>query len=79
MSELSLDNAILNNCKYWGPRYSLGLLLDEVDKAHSLGIKVLSWTLNDKNLISDYLINGKFDGFISDYPAYVVYDFYTLF
>jgi glycerophosphoryl diester phosphodiesterase len=79
MSELSLDNAILHNCKYWGPRYSLGLLLDEVDKAHSLGIKVLSWTLNDKNLISDYLINGKFDGFISDYPAYVVYDFYTLF
>jgi hypothetical protein len=25
------------------------------------------------------LINGKFDGFISDFPAYVVYDFYTLF
>jgi glycerophosphoryl diester phosphodiesterase len=79
MSELGLDDAILHNCKYWGPRYSLGLLLNEVDKAHSLGIKVLSWTLNDKNLISDYLINGKFDGFISDYPAYVVYDFYTFF
>jgi glycerophosphoryl diester phosphodiesterase len=79
ISELGLDDAILHKCKYWGPRYSLGLLLDDVDKAHRLGMKVLSWTLNDKKLISDYLVNGKFDGFISDYPAYVVYDFYTLF
>jgi glycerophosphoryl diester phosphodiesterase len=79
MSELGLDDAILHNCIYWGPRYSQGLLLDEVDKAHSLGMKVLSWTLNDKNLILDYLVKGKFDGFISDYPSYVIYDFYTLF
>jgi len=53
-------------------------LLDQVAKAHSLGIKVLTWTLDDKNLIEDYLQNGKFDGFITDFPAYVVYDFYTL-
>ena len=79
ISELGLDDAILHHSKYWGPRYSLGLLLDDVEKAHRLGIKVLSWTLNDKKLISDYLINGKFDGFITDYPAYVVYDYYTLF
>jgi glycerophosphoryl diester phosphodiesterase len=79
MSELSLDDAIRHKCKYWGPRYSLGLLIDEVAKAHSLGIKVISWTLNDQNLIMDYMVNGKFDGFISDYPAYVVYDYYKLF
>ena len=76
--ELSLDDAINNNCQFWGPRYTLGLLLDQVAKAHSLGIKVLTWTLDDKNLIEDYLQNGKFDGFITDFPAYVVYDFYTL-
>jgi len=79
MSEISLEDAILHKCAFWAPRYSLGLLSDEVDQAHSLGIKVLSWTLNDKELISNYLVNGKFDGFISDYPAYVVYDFYTMF
>jgi glycerophosphoryl diester phosphodiesterase len=79
LCEVSLDDAIQYNCKYWGPRYSLGLLPDDVARAHNLGIKVLSWTLNDKNLIYDYLVNGHFDGFISDYPAYVVYDFYTLY
>jgi glycerophosphoryl diester phosphodiesterase len=78
MCELSLQDAIDNNCKYFGPRYTLGLLLDDVNKGHTLGIKSYSWTLNDKTTILSYLQNGKFDGFISDYPAYVVYDYYAL-
>ncbi|HEX4851900.1 MAG TPA: glycerophosphodiester phosphodiesterase family protein, partial [Puia sp.] len=77
--ETSLDDVIQNHCQYWGPRYSLGLLTDDVAKAHSLGIKVLSWTLNDESLIQDYLSHGNFDGFITDYPSYVVYNFYTMF
>jgi glycerophosphoryl diester phosphodiesterase len=79
MCEQSLQDVIDNQSEYWGPRFSEGLLLDDVSKAHSMGISVISWTLNDANLILNYLQNGKFDGFISDYPAYVVYDFYTLF
>ena len=79
LAEQTLDIALQNGCQFFGPRYSQGLLLDDVEKAHSNGIKVISWTLNGKNLVSDYLKNGKFDGFISDYPAYVVYDFYTIF
>jgi len=79
MCELSLQDAIDNKCQYYSPRYTQGLVLDDVNKAHGLGMKVLSWTLNDKTIIQNYLVNGKFDGFISDYPAYVVYDFYTLY
>jgi glycerophosphoryl diester phosphodiesterase len=79
MCELTLQDVIDNNCQYWGPRYTEGLFLDQVEKAHNMGIKVYSWTLNDKNLIVNYLKNGKFDGFISDYPAYVVYNYYTMF
>lgn len=79
LCEQSLDLALQNGSKYFGPRYSEGLLLDDVARAHANGIKVISWTLNDKNLIRNYLVNGKFDGFITDYPAYVIYDYYTLF
>jgi glycerophosphoryl diester phosphodiesterase len=79
MCELSLQDAIDNKCQYFGPRFSLGLLLDDVEKGHSLGIKSFSWTINDKTTILDYMKNGKFDGFISDYPAYVVYDYYALY
>ena len=77
MCELTLQDVIDNGCTRWGPRYSRGLMLDDVAQAHAQGIKVVSWTLNDKGLIKNYIENGQFDGFISDYPAYVVYDFYT--
>ncbi len=79
LCEQSVDLAIENGSMFYGPRFTEGLVLDAVKKAHSNGIKVISWTLNDKALIKNYLQNGQFDGFISDYPAYVVYDFYTLF
>jgi glycerophosphoryl diester phosphodiesterase len=78
MCELTLQDVIDNGCTRWGPRYSRGLLLSDVAHAHSLGIRVISWTLNNKNLITNYIQNGQFDGFISDYPCYVVYDFYTM-
>ena len=79
MCELSLQQAIDLGCKYFGPRFTLGLLEEDINTAHSLGMKVFCWTMNDKNLIRDYLRNGKFDGFLTDYPAYAVYDYYTMY
>lgn len=79
LCELSLQDAIDNYCKFFGPRFTLGLLLDDVSKAHSLGIKVISWTVTDKATTLDYLKNGKFDGFLSDNTAYAVYDYYALY
>jgi glycerophosphoryl diester phosphodiesterase len=78
MCELTLQDVIDNGCTRWGPRYSRGLLLSDVAQAHSMGIKVISWTLNDNALIADYIHRGQFDGFISDYPCFVVYYFYTM-
>jgi len=79
LCEQSVDRAIENKSSFFGPRYSEGLLLPDVEKAHANNIKVISWTLNSKGIIKDYLKNGKFDGFITDYPAYVVYNYYTTF
>lgn len=79
LAEETIDKVLSTGSQYFGPRYTLGLLLPEVEIAHSNGVKVISWTLNSRALITNYLQNGKFDGFITDYPAYVVYDFYTMF
>jgi len=78
MCELTLQDVFDNGCTRWGPRYSRGLMLSEVAQAHAAGVKVISWTLNNKDLITNYMQNGQFDGFISDYPCYVVYDWYTM-
>lgn len=77
LAEETLDKAIATGSQYFGPRYTMGLLLDDVQRAHEKGIKVISWTLNSKAIISNYLQNGNFDGFITDYPAYIIYEFYT--
>ena len=79
LAEETIDKAIDTDSQFFGPRYTLGLLLPEVEKAHANNIKVISWTLNSKGLIVNYLQNGKFDGMITDYPAYVVYNYYTMY
>jgi glycerophosphoryl diester phosphodiesterase len=79
LCEVSIGDVTENKSLFFGPRYSEGLLLEDVEIAHKMGVKVISWTLNDKNIILNYLQNGKFDGFITDYPAYVVFDFYTMY
>lgn len=79
LAEETIDKAIATGSQFFGPRYTLGLLLPDVQKAHDNGIKVVAWTLNARGLIVNYLENGQFDGFITDYPAYVVYEFYTRF
>lgn len=79
LCEISVDKSIENGCSYYGPRFTQGLLLDEINLAHNNGIKVISWTLNGRGLIYSYLKDGNFDGFITDYPAYVVYYYYTMY
>jgi len=79
LAEESIDKVLGTNSQFFGPRFTLGLLLPDVERAHNSGIKVISWTLNSHGLIINYLVNGQFDGFITDYPAYVVYEFYTRF
>jgi glycerophosphoryl diester phosphodiesterase len=79
MCELSMQDAIDNNCKYFGPRFTLGLLLDDVNKGHTLGIKSWVWTINDKTTIQHYMQDGKYDGIDTDYPAYVIYNYYANF
>ncbi|WP_448699272.1 glycerophosphodiester phosphodiesterase [Mucilaginibacter sp. AW1-3] len=77
MCEVAFQDVVDNKCQYFGPRFTVGLLTDDVNKGHSMGIKTYSWTLNDKTTIVDYLQHGNFDGFITDYPAYVIYNYYA--
>lgn len=76
MYELGLDKTIELGFKYWGPRWTEGTLDEDVKRAHSWGIKVYSWTINNEKYVQEFL-NAGFDGMISDYPSYVAYHHYT--
>lgn len=39
-----------------------------VDMAHSLGVKVIPWTINRLNLVESLVYTANVDGIITDYP-----------
>ena len=77
LCELSLDEAITLQCKYWGPRWTEGTQNEETARAHSLGMRAFTWTLNSEEFIVSFMKNGNFDGMITDYPAFPVFHYYS--
>jgi glycerophosphoryl diester phosphodiesterase len=53
-------------CRIWSPAYE-DLHLLSLGEAHSLGLQVVVWTVNDATVMES-LIDGGVDGIITDYP-----------
>ena len=77
LCELEIDDVRKTNSRVWGPRWTRGLLLPEVDQMHAEGRKVFSWTVSVPGFIESYLRDGRFDGLISDYPSLVNWYLYA--
>lgn len=75
--ELSQEDVAKANAKIWGPRWTLGLQNNEVEKMHLAGRKAFVWTLDVPENIKQYLNEGKFDGILSNYPSSVAYYYYA--
>jgi glycerophosphoryl diester phosphodiesterase len=54
---------------YFNPSYGL-VTKDLVDKVHSLGMEIQSWTVRSPEA-AQFLIDMEVDGIITDYPDYV--------
>ena len=52
-----------------------GNTVEEVKRAHGLGMDVYAWTINSEKYVQVYL-NADFDGLITDYPAYAAFHHY---
>lgn len=50
------------------PRYQLVTGAPFVDHAHSLGLKVIPWTVDDAATMREQIADGV-DGIITDYPT----------
>jgi len=60
--------ALMVRASIVSPRYQLVIGQPYVDHAHSLGLKVIPWTVNDAGAMRE-LIGYGVDGIITDYPT----------
>jgi len=77
LCEMDPKDVYSSNSYIWAPRWSLGLLPDEIAQMHSNGKKVFTWTLDEQVFIKKFIQKGTFDGILSNYPFIVAYEFYT--
>ncbi len=75
--ELSPAEATAVNAQIWAPRWTLGLLNDEVLQMHNQGKSCFVWTLDVPKNISKYLTDSNFDGILSNYAPSVAYFYYA--
>ena len=77
LCELKTDIVRQTDAEVWGPRWTLGLQISEIDAMHSEGREVITWTLDDPNWIKSFIKDGDFDGILTNYPTAVAYSFYV--
>lgn len=77
LCELSTDKLLKIQSSYWGPSWTLGTQNDAVEELHGKGIKSLVWTIDDRKYMQKYLSEGRFDGFVTNYPSILAFEHYT--
>lgn len=68
LAEESVAMADAGQCKYYGPRWTSGFQTDAGTYLHSVGKKILFWTLDEPAFINDFLSYANPDGFITNRP-----------
>lgn len=76
LNELTLDDYRVTNSVVWAPRWTQGTMKAEVAQVHAEGRRAITWTLDDPKFIKQYVAEGDFDGFLTNYPALVAYEYY---
>lgn len=76
LCEISADETTGLNSHAWGPRWTLGMQNDLVDRMHREGRSVLCWTLDVPEYIRLFIQGGRFDGLLTNYPSYIAYHHY---
>lgn len=70
--ETSLEDALALGCLVWAPRWTLGPMHDDVERAQSLGVRVAFWTLDDPTFIDAFLTSTTPNGLLTNRPSLVV-------
>jgi len=76
LCELGLDDVHGTDARVWAPRWTLGPMSREVEQLHGEGKRTFVWTLDQPEFIRTFLMEGKPDGILTNYPSLVAYEYY---
>jgi glycerophosphoryl diester phosphodiesterase len=76
--ELNPDDVRRAGCQFWGPRWTLGPMVDQVRALQTENRAVMFWTINQAGFVDLYLRQAKPNGILSDRPGMVFHRFQTL-
>jgi glycerophosphoryl diester phosphodiesterase len=74
--ELDLNSVRKSNARVWAPRWTDGIQKQQITTAQGEGRKVFVWTLDINEFISEFISTGYYDGFCTNYPSVVAYEYY---
>jgi glycerophosphoryl diester phosphodiesterase len=77
LCELSPEMVRQVNALFWGPRWTLGMQNAEVSAMHAEGRRAIPWTLDQGAYMEQYLAQGSYDGFCTNYPSLLAYHYYV--
>jgi glycerophosphoryl diester phosphodiesterase len=77
LCELSPETARELQSRAWAPRWTLGTQNELVTSVQGEGRQVFCWTIDTPDYIQQFILDGKFDGLLSNYPSIVAYHHYT--
>lgn len=70
--ELDIELALnYPTCRVWAPKWTNGIKKSDIDRIHSQGKLVFTWTLDVREYIEDFLNSNQYDGILTDYPSLV--------
>lgn len=77
LTELDPKVAMQINAQVWAPQYTGGFQKADVAKVHAAGIKAYVWSLDSRKMIEWYMLEGGFDGLVTNAAPVVVHWLYT--
>jgi glycerophosphoryl diester phosphodiesterase len=77
LCELEPGDAKAIDADIWAPLWTEGLQKEEVTKVHQSGIKAFVWTIDKEKQITEFMMDGGYDGIVSNLPSLVAYFHYT--
>ncbi len=77
LCEVSVDEVERSNAKVYAPRWTMGIQTSAVQQMHNENRFCFVWTLDDPQFMREFILQGQFDGILTNYPTLLSYYHYV--